>query len=557
MMKFGRAGRMLGPGAALFSAFFIIVSCAAALAEPGLAPPVRMEPAREVDPKPRLVVFIVVDQLRGDLLNRYSTVFSGGLKRLMDEGLSFSNALHGHAATETSPGHAALSTGVHPARAAIPSNAWREGEGRDLHPVYNVVDPNHSLVGVPGLPGASPEVLQRQGLADWILAADSEAKVVSISAKDRAAVLMAGKTKGDVYWFNSQAGRFVTSTFYRRRNPSWLNDFNKKVLDGFRSDSVWASTVPQGTEDLSAPDTAYFEGDGTNTFFPHRYHQERIDPGMDDFFLWFEGTPMLDDATLELAKVALEETGAGGQEGRTDFLSVSLSQTDRVGHEFGPLSREQMDNLIRLDRELGEFLAYLDDRVGRDNYVLGFTGDHGVMTVPERMDEPGARLTMDHRSLLEKALTRAAGAANRVRAPSPGPFMVEEMKEMPFIGPAFTHEELLSGELQDSITVLFRHSFVPFRPGGLLSTYGVEMWWAENILAWSFATGTTHGSPYFYDRWVPLILVGPGIGAGVVDSPVLPLDLAPTLAWLAGIPFPDDLDGEPLLDGESGLGGGI
>ena len=503
----------------------------------------------QTDGKPRLVVFLVVDQLRGDLLNRYNSVFTGGFRRILDQGLSFSAALHDHAATETSPGHAALSTGVNPARAGIPSNAWREGEGRDLHAVYNVVDPDYGLVGVPGLPGSSPKILRRTGLADWVVGADSEAIVVSVSAKDRAAVLMAGKTKGNVFWFNATAGRFVTSTFYRDRNPSWLTNFNEMVLGQYKSDSVWVSTIPPDAVDLSSPDTASFEADGVHTYFPHQYLQERIDAGTDDFFLWFEGTPMLDDATLSLARLAVRETGAGSQEGRTDFLSVSMSQTDRVGHEYGPLSREQMDNLLRLDRSLGVFLDFLDQHVGSGNYVLGLTADHGVMTVPERLEVGGFRLTTEDRSHLERALGRASREANRAGESSPGPFMVKELREMPFVGPAFSHQELLTGEPRDSLSVLFQHSFVPDRFGGLLSPYGVEMWWAENTLDWSFSHGTTHGSPYYHDRWVPMVLVGAGIEAGVIDRPVRPMDLAPTLAWLAGIPFPGDLDGKPLVGG--------
>jgi predicted AlkP superfamily pyrophosphatase or phosphodiesterase len=541
---------MLSPILALLFAFFLPFPCAGSLPEHQGSSFPTPEPTAGA-PKPRLVVFLVVDQLRGDLLTRYYEVFSGGLKRLMDEGVSFSNALHAHAHTETSPGHAALSTAVYPARAGIPSNVWREGDGSDQHPVYNVVDPESSLVGVPGLPGASPGVLRREGLADWILEEDPDAKVVSISAKDRAAVLMAGKTRGDVYWFNSQVGRFVTSTFYRTENPSWLDEFNLEVMPGFRADSLWASTIPDGAEELSSPDTASFEGDGVNTFFPHRYYQERIDPGMDDFFLWFEGTPMLDRATLMLAEVAVKETGAGQQEGRTDFLSVSLSQTDRIGHPYGPLSREQMDNLLRLDRVLGGFLTFLDDRVGHGNYVLGLTGDHGVMTAPERLSSGGERLTLEHRSLLEEALGKAAREAGRDANISLASGMVRELAEMPFVGPAYTHETLLSGEELDSLGVLFQHALVPGRPGGLLSVYGVEMWWAENTVDWTIATGTTHGSPFYYDRWVPLILVGPGIVGGVEESPVRPMDLAPTLAWLAGIPFPDDLDGRPLPVGGS------
>lgn len=498
--------------------------------------------------KPRLLVFLVVDQLRGDLLERYAPVFTGGFRRLQEGGLSFSQALHGHASTETSPGHAALSTGVHPSRAGIPSNAWRQGMGRDAPPVYNIMDPEHALVGVSGLPGASPSVLAREGLADWVVKADPRAMVVSVSAKDRAAVLMAGKIRGSVFWFNSSVGRFVTSTFYRKRNPSWLTNFNEQVLEGYRAERVWESTVPPEAARLSAPDTAEFEGDGVHTYFPHRYEAERIDPGMDDFFLWFETTPMLDEATLALGRLALKETGAGRQKGRTDFLAVSLSQTDRVGHAFGPLSREQMDNLLRLDRELGEFLRFLDQWVGPDNYVLGLTGDHGVMTAPERLQVPGRRLGTAERSRLERALGEGVRAAHRNGSSEEvAPFLVEALEELDFVGPTYARDELSSAAATDSMAMLFRHSFVPQRPGGLLSPYGVEMWWAENILAWTSPTGSTHGGPFYYDRWVPLILLGPGIRAGEDDRPVMPLSLAPTLAWLAGIPYPEDLDGKPLL----------
>ncbi len=509
------------------------------------------EQGQEMAPSPRLLVFLVVDQLRGDLLTRYASAFSGGFKRLLEDGLSFSNAFHGHAHTETSPGHAALSTGVFPARAGIPGNLWREQRGAERVPVYNVVDPDYALVGVPGLPGASPEVLRRKGLADWVMEKDPDARVLSISAKDRAAVLMAGKSRGEVYWFNSQAGRFVTSTFYRTENPAWLDEFNQTALPAFRADSVWSSTIPPQDRDLSAPDTADFEGDGVHTFFPHVYRQERIDPEIDDFFLWFEGTPMLDQATLMLAEVALGETGAGTREGHTDFISVSLSQTDRVGHAYGPLSREQMDNLLRLDRALAKFLAFLDEEVGRDNYVVGLSADHGIMTTPERLAEGGVRLTVQDRSLLERALTVAAQDAGRDPDVELSARMVEALGDVPFVGPAYTTKALREGTPVDSIEVFFRRSFVADRPGGLLSAYGVEMWWAEDVLDWTIATGSTHGSPYLYDRWVPLILMGPGIVPGVVDDIVIPVDLAPTLAILGDVPFPDDLDGKPLpLGGE-------
>jgi len=256
---------------------------------------------------------------------------------------------------------------------------------------------------------------------------------------------------------------------------------------------------------------------------------------------------MLDRATLDVALLAMEEEKVGKKEGRTDFLSISFSQVDRVGHAYGPLSREQMDNLLRLDVLLGELFAVLDGEIGRENYVVGFTSDHGTMSMPERIEGGGLRLSDGDRSELEQSLSAAARQAGFRPELSVAGAMVEAMKDLSFVGPAFTHDDLQRGSLGDPLGVLFQHSYTPGRPGGLLSTYGVEMWWKENVLSWGMPVGTTHGSPYHYDRWVPLILMGPGIEAGTVDSLVRPLDLAPTLAGLAGIPFPDDLDGRPLL----------
>jgi len=250
------------------------------------------------------------------------------------------------------------------------------------------------------------------------------------------------------------------------------------------------------------------------------------------------------------------EEGLGQKAGRTDFLSLALSQTDRVGHTYGPLSREQMDNLLRLDRNLGRFLEFLDDFVGPENYLIGFTSDHGILTVPERAEGGGLRLTDDHRKMLESALLSAIEEAGKRGEFDPVNAMADAVEKLPFVGPVYTQTELLAGEFGDSLFsgepgdslfALFQHSYTPGRAAGLLSTYGVEMWWAEKTLSWNFKQATTHGSPYLYDRWVPLILMGPGIEAGTVDDLVRPMDLAPTLAGLAGIPFPDDLNGKPLI----------
>lgn len=535
-------------GMVLATSLTLMVACASAAPEPELGPTLSWEQEGE---HPNLVVLIVVDQLRGDLLDRYSSLFTGGFKRLLAEGLKFSNATHDHAQTETSPGHATISTGVYPTRAGIPSNAWREGEGDDLHTVYNVVDPSKGLVGVRELPGSSPEVLRRTGLADWIVQSQADAKVVSVAGKDRAAVLLAGKAKGEVYWFDSQVGRFVTSTYYRSREAAWARNFNRDGMEKYRADSTWVSTVPPEFADMSAPDTAAFENDGIHSFFPHVFSQEVQDPRPGDFNFWFENTPMLDEATLEVALLAMKEEELGKNHERTDFLAISFSQTDRVGHKYGPLSREQMDNLLRLDRVIGQLFTVLDFEIGPEHYIVGFTSDHGVMDNPERVEGGGLRLTQVHRSELETALSAAARQAGFRRDLSTADAMLEAMEELSFVGPKYTHEQLRGRITADSLALLFQHSYTPGRAGGLLSTYGVEMWWAENVLSWSVPIGTTHGSPFFYDRWVPLIFMGPGIEAGSVETPVRAMDIAPTLAELAGILYPNDLDGKPLLRGKN------
>ena len=509
----------------------LVASCATAgedYEEVGGRPPVTQgfsfgADSAAAEGKPKLVVLLVVDQLRGDLLDRYSSVFTGGFRRLLDQGLVYTNAVHAHSGTETASGHATIATGVYPSRAGIPANAWREGAGTDMHQVTHVKDPEEELVGIRGSIGASPRVLRRTGLADWIIWGDPTAKVLSFSAKDRAAVLTGGKNKVGVYWFDAKAGRFVTSTYYQSRNPSWLSRFNEAGMASYRGDSVWVSTVPPEVADLSAPDTAAFEADGIHTHFPHRFYGELEDPRREDFFFWFEQTPMLDRATLMLAQIAVSEEGLGQEPGRTDFLSLALSQTDRVGHTYGPLSREQMDNLLRLDRNLGRFLEFLDDFVGPENYLIGFTGDHGILTAPERSEGGGLRLTDDHRKKLESALLSAIEEAGKRGEFDPVNAMADAVEKLPFVGPVYTQTELLAGEFGDSLSsaepgdslfALFQHSYTPGRAAGLMSTYGVEMWWAEKTLSWNYTQATTHGSPYLYDRWVPLILMGPGIEAG-------------------------------------------
>lgn len=498
---------------------------------------------------PSLLVMISVDQLRGDLLPRYRQAFTGGFARLMDQGMFFTSASHAHAVTTTAAGHATLSTGVVPARSGIVGNSWdqRTGQGWERG-VYAVSDPESPIVGFPAAPGRSPRNLLRTGLADWVLAADPGARVASISAKDRAAITMAGKSRSHVYWIYAPAGRFVTSSYYRDEVEGWVERFNEEVMPTLLADSAWASSVPAGVAGLARPDDGTpFEGDGVHTTFPHLAAQEvrGEDPGA--FYNWSVHQPRADRAVRLMAQEAVENLELG-RRGSVDYLALSFSATDYVGHGYGPLSQEQLDNLTRLDRELGEFFSYLDETVGEGRWVVGLSGDHGVMSMPEGLQGEGIagrRVNAQSRQqMMVRAIEDATRSANGDMDRLPA-VLARTLEDRALVAAAYPHEDLMSGEPADSFAVLFRNSYYPGRGAGWLSRFGVEIRFDYMELV-SRPTGTTHGSPYWYDRWVPLILMGPEVQAGTSDRPVFTVDLAPTLASLGGIPTPSDLDGKSV-----------
>ncbi len=514
-------------------------------------------PASGAEDGGHLLVFVVVDQLRGDLLDRYDPVFQGGFARLRAEARRWGNATFDHAQTSTSPGHATAATGVHPHRHGLVGNNWEERTpGGGWETFYALRDLDSPIVGGPGLEGRGPANLLREGLPDWLLQAQPESRVVSLSGKDRSAIAMAGRTRGEVYWFEEALGRFVTSTWYRSDIPEWVEAFHRDP-DGLArswSDTIWQSTVPEGARHLSRPDTFAFEGDGVNTYFPHRFSREGgVDPGTPEdareaaLHQWRSRTPFLDVATLDLARRAVEVMELGGGEA-VDYLSVALSQADRVGHDYGPLSREQMDNLLRLDRELGDFLEFLDREVGEGRWTLALTADHGTLELPEARELlglHGRRISPDDRWALirgAEAAARAAGDDPLERARAAAAAALEEE----WVEDAFAWEDVLAEPPADSLRLFFTRSWHPDRVLGHLGHLGVAYRMPEGVYDGRYPFGTGHGTPYHHDRHVPMAILGPGVTPGLVEESVSVVDLAPTLARLLGIPAPGDLDGKPL-----------
>lgn len=525
-----------------------IALAALLLAAAAGAPAACRGPAR----RPALIVVISVDQLPADLLARYEPLLSGGLRRLLDDGRSYTRAVHDHAITFTSPGHATLATGVVPARHGIVANAWSERAGEGWVWVRSEADSTERILGVPRRAGASPRQLRASALPDWMVAADPGARVVSLSGKRTTAIFMAGRTRGHVYWFDDDAGRFVTSSYYRERYPDWVARFNANGLPALFGDSVWVATVPDSARGRSRPDTVAYEGDGEHTFFPHRFRDERdaSDAGLAAaFYDWWASTPLLDAATLALAREAVGALELG-RRGSLDYLALGLSQLDRVGHRYGPLSREQLDALLRLDRDLGEFFELLDRTVGAGRYVVALSSDHGVAAMPEYLQEIGEAGRRVTREEIVAARRAAAEAGSSASSPdSSAERAAAALERFDFIADAMTSNELAGTAPADSFVELYRRSYYPARVTGVLGRLGVTVRLVEGAIA-VVSNRTTHGSPYMYDRHVPLIFMGPGISAGSTAEPARTVDLAPTLARLAGVPVPAGLDGRPLFRAE-------
>ena len=479
---------------------------------------------------------LVVDQLGEPLLERYDDLFTGGFRRLLDEGRLYTNATHDFAGTKTAPGHATLATGVHPSRHGIVANEWYEPVGDRWVEVENVEDSTESVVGLPGVRGRSPHKLVRSGIADWLRAAEPASVVASVSGKDRGAILPAGHVRAEVWWYDD-VGRFVTSTHYREAVPPWVERFHSVTMAAHAADTVWESTIPPGASSRSLPDTAGHEGDGIHTYFPHRFS---VEAGSMEFWEWFGDTPFLDAATLEFARTMVTELGMG-RDSVPDFLNVSVSQTDRVGHDYGPWSREELDNLLRLDRELGEFFAFLDQTVGPDRWILALSADHGALVSPEALNPTGGagarRMTATELALLDslaQGLSSAGGPDS----------LVAYLGRLEFVADAWTLRELTEGQPPDSFAVLAMRSQFPGRAGGDLGRHGVEFRLLPELL--EDQRGSGHGTPYWYDRHVPMLFLGPTVTAARDSSRASTLDFAPTLARLLGIPHPEDLDGEAL-----------
>jgi arylsulfatase A-like enzyme len=524
---------------------------------------------------PKLLVVIALDQFRASYLEEYDAVFSGGFRRLRDEGRRYDRALADHAPTLSLPGHTTVATGSHPGTHGFNANDWIEalptGERRR---VLVFRDTSARTLGSPNEGGVSTRNLRVTGLADWVRDAHRDARAVALATGTALAMPYGGRPLADesrnhAYWLSERTGVFVTSTYLRSALPDWVARFNETILPRLKADSTWTNTVPQEYRHLARRDDAPYEGDGVHTTFPHRFSDvlDAIEQPLSDarrlavHSRWFSTGPYGDEALFALAREAVGEL-ALGQRGVTDFLAVAVKSTDRQGHDYGPRSLEQLDILVRLDRLLGGFLEFLDRAVGREHYVVVLTADHGAPNVVEyelEQGRPARRVTQqDIQAVLDRIerFVQAYDGDDRALPEA----IARELERTDFIARAMTPAELAGTGPADHILRAYRNTYIP----GRTTTYPL---WTDDVLYgrvgdahpvnWGivveleentqiYTARSAHGSAHRYDREVPIVILGSGIRSGRGEEEARTIDVAPTLAWLAGLRVPATVEGRVL-----------
>jgi predicted AlkP superfamily pyrophosphatase or phosphodiesterase len=519
---------------------------------------------RQETPPIKLVVGLVIDQMRPEYLTRFADGFTeGGFKRLLREGFVNYNTHYNYIPTFTGPGHASIFSGATPATHGIVGNGWYSRE--EARSVYCVEDPEAKPIGSTTGIAASPHRMLVTNLADELkLATNRRAKVVGVSLKDRSAVLPAGHIPDGAYWYDKSTGRFISSTYYMQQLPGWMQQFNGRRLADQYLDSTWTLLLPEAAYRNSGPDNQpyerVFKGKDSPTF-PYNLAELHEQNGGYDIL---SSTPWGNTLVTELALAALQGE-ALGQDETPDLFTVSYSTPDIMGHDFGLRSRELHDMYLRLDRELARLLDALDEQVGPENYVLFLTADHAAADVPQfLLDErlpagyyPEADLkvalnghlqqkfkqqnlveyiTNDQVYLNHKRILGAKLNLNEVQEEA-----VNFLILQPYTVDAYTGLQMRQNEYRGGIRHMLQMGYYRPRSGDVL--FVLNPAWMHQI---SYAT--THGSGYNYDTHVPLIWYGSTIKQGGSYRRQNITDIAPTLTHMLGIGLPNGATGEPILE---------
>ncbi len=512
--------------------------------------------------KPRLVVLLVVDGLpQRQVVDYRDQLAPDGLRRLLDRGAWFSDAHYGHAFTVTAAGHATMLTGTYAHRHGIIGNDWRNLATGAIE--YCTGDTEHSYIGhkTNKLDGTSPRNLKVETLGDVLRRANPASKVIAISGKDRGAILPAGKT-GTAYMYMQQTGQFASSTYYMKEHPPWVQAYNAaKPADAYFHQE-WKPLLADAAYAKSLPDGQKWYAKGGK--LPKKLGEGQDKPGP-LFYGALTPSPFGDRMALDFARAAIAGEKLG-QDDATDILSVSLSGHDYINHAYSAESRLSHDHVLQVDRLLQAFFRDLDATVGKDNYLVVMTADHGFMPAPEHSlslgRDAGRQSGSQTVARLNAGLAKNFGAGNWVRnisalglvfdrdvvatAGVDAKALREEARQLllaePGIAVAYTRDELESGSRAGAPHFdAMRKAWHREISGDV--QFALKPWWMMT----SSSSMTTHGSPHPYDTNVPILFYGPKwVKAGRHDARVEVADIAPTLARVLGVPPPPASEGKVL-----------
>lgn len=532
----------------------------------------------QIQNKPKLVVGVVIDQMRFDQLYKYQNRYGeDGFKRLLREGFNFKNANVNYIPSETAPGHASIYTGSTPAYHGIIGNSWYDRILKDY--TGNVADNNEKLVGSlnENPYGASPKNLTATTISDELrLGNNFRSKVISVSIKDRGAILPGGKSPNAAYWhdWETSPGYFVSSSYYMKKLPKWVAKFNAlEKSDSYLNES-WNTLYPIETYTASAPDDNDFEyaiGGKPSPTFPYDFQNMRkkfSTSGTEYRLLW--ASPAGNSLLTEFAIAAIENEELGTDE-FPDLLNISYSVPDVIGHTFGPQSVEMEDIYLRLDKNLGALFTALDTKVGKDSYTLFLTSDHAAIPVVSYLKEHKqnadiARIEAYTEKLnlfLNGKYGTGSWIANfngnnvylnrdnindkKLLLPVIEQEVADFLMTLPEVYLALTAHDLQTQNYEDGLRKIVQNGYYPERSGDVLVTYkpGTVIH-PDSGVAVEKVKGTVHGSGYSYDTHVPLVWMGLGIPQGESVRAVNPIDITPSLAMFLNLQLPNAVQGKPL-----------
>ena len=510
--------------------------------------------------KPKLVVLLVVDHMRPDLITRFDDLYTGGFRWLIDHGVWFTDAHHEHSYTATGPGHTAISFGQHPGKVGVIGNSYYD---RNLKKRVNCVeDPMAKVVGSDFGDARSFSRYNATGIGDWLKQKHPRGKVISIGGKDRTACILGGKNPDLALYYN-RAGSFITSDYYTDTLPVWVHDYNKRLQSTAYSDSIWRKSLDEELYNEYARNDFYY---GEEDNFLNETYSPVFPIGIDstfDAFSQLMGRPWFEREVLDLAKMAVKNDSLG-IDSEVDLLAIGFSAMDWMLHDYGPFSQEAMDACIKLDQYLGDFFDFLEENVGLDNILFVLTADHGGLPLPEYVVEQGGSGGRINRAHMKEALTWIDEECDEVFGENVyhregANFFIDiaelkkkninhreiyeitekYLKDVDGINSVIIKEDVLKSEENDDLTIRLKNMIHPIMSPEISPLVAPGYLYRSPF-------GTSHGSPYDYDTHVPLIFARSQINGRKDMSRKATVDIAPTIASYLKIPIPESCDGSVI-----------